>query len=240
MLPMSEPEVVEGGLRKRMRAALTADILRVGREHLARDGAAGLSLRAVARDLDLVPSALYRYYPGRDALLTALVIDSYASLADATEAADPGAIKTGVTRWTAMAEAIRGWAVGRPHEWALLFGSPVPGYEAPQETVEYYARITLALTAPIRDAYAAKTLTTVQLGGGISRAVGQEVGIVAGALVPGLPKAVAAAVVLAWEQLVGAVSLEVFGHWRNTIDNPAVVFTHTTQMTAALVGLESP
>jgi AcrR family transcriptional regulator len=230
-------EVAEGGLRKRMRAALTADILRVGREHLARDGAAGLSLRAVARDLDLVPSALYRYYPGRDALLTALVIDSYASLAEATEAADPGVDRNGVARWTAMSEAVREWAIARPHEWALLFGSPVPGYEAPQETVDYYARITGALTAPVRDAYAAKTLAPVALGGTVSRAVAHQVRVVGDALLPGLPGAVAAAVLLSWEQLVGAVSLEIFGHWRNTIDKPAVFFAHTTQVTAALVGL---
>lgn len=220
-----------------MRAALTADILRAGREHLARDGAAGLSLRAVARDLDLVPSALYRYYPGRDALLTALVIDSYSSLADTTEAADPGAGRDGITRWLAMSTAIRDWALARPHEWALLFGSPVPGYEAPQETVDYYVRITYALTAPVRDAYAAKTLGSLALGGSVSRAVAQEVAVVADALLPGLPKAVAAATLFAWEQLVGAVSLEVFGHWRNTVDHPAVLFSHTARVAAALTGL---
>lgn len=226
-----------GGIRKRMRAALTAEILKVGREHLARDGAAALSLRAVARDLDLVPSALYRYYPGRDALLTALVIDSYASLADATETADPGARRDGMTRWLAMSDAIRNWALERPHEWSLLFGSPVPGYEAPQETVEYYARITWALTAPVRDAHAAKTLTPVDLGLALGRPVSRAISVVADALLPGLPKSTATGVVLAWEQLVGAVSLEVFGHWRNTIDDPAVVFTHTARATATLLGL---
>lgn len=220
-----------------MRAALTAEILRVGREHLARDGAAALSLRAVARDVDLVPSALYRYYPGRDALLTALVIDSYSSLADTTEGADPGTGREAMTRWLAMSSAIRDWALERPHEWSLLFGSPVPGYEAPQDTVDYYARITGALTAPVRDAYVAKSLTPVDLGVALPRSVGQAVAPIADALLPGLPKATVSGVVLAWEQLVGSVSLEVFGHWRNTIDDPAAVFAYTARTTATLLGL---
>jgi AcrR family transcriptional regulator len=235
----TEPEAAaaSGGLRKRMRAALTAEILEVGRAHLARDGAAALSLRAVARDVDLVPSALYRYYPGRDALLTALVLDSYASLADKVEAADPGPRTAPAARWVALSEAVRDWALERPHEWALLFGSPVPGYEAPRDTVAYYQRITSALTAPVRDAYAEVDDRRPSGAAAVSRSVMQAVTTVADALVPGLPKAVAADVVLAWEQLVGAVSLEVFGHWRNTIDDPAVVFAFTARTTAALLGL---
>jgi AcrR family transcriptional regulator len=184
-----------------------------------------------------VPSALYRYYPGRDALLTALVLDSYASLADATEAADPGDRRDGMTRWLAMSAAIRDWALGRPHEWSLLFGSPVPGYEAPQDTVEYYLRITWALTAPVRAAFAANALTPADLRLPIARPVTQSVAAISDALLPGLPKAAAAGVVLAWEQLVGAVSLEVFGHWRNTIDDPGAVYVHTVRTTGTLLGL---
>ncbi len=230
-------EVAAGGIRKRMRLALTAEILRVGREHLARDGAAALSLRAVARDVDLVPSALYRYYPGRDALLTALVIDSYASLADVTEAADPGVDHDGVTRWVAMSQAIRSWAISRPQEWSLIFGSPVPGYEAPQETVAYYVRIVDALTAPVRDGYAAKTIMPPDLIGPLSRPVSRELSTIADALLPGLPKSAALVLVISWEQLVGAISLEVFGHWRNTIEDAAIVFAHTARVTAGLAGL---
>ena len=220
-----------------MRAALTAEILDVAREHLARDGAAGLSLRAVARDVNLVPSALYRYYPGRDALLSALILDGYASLADASEAADPGPRKDGRLRWVAVSEGIRGWALARPHEWSLLFGSPVPGYQAPEETVLYYARIAGALAAPVRDAHAAGTLALPDLTAHTSRAVDAATAPVADGLLPGVPRPVAAAVLLTWEQLVGAVSLEVFGHWRNTVLDPAALFAHTARVTAALVGL---
>jgi AcrR family transcriptional regulator len=223
-----------GGVRSRVRAALTAEILEVAREHLARDGAAAMSLRAVARDLELVPSALYRYYPGRDALLSALILEGYASLAAAAEAADPGPRSAGAVRFRAVTQGIRSWAVARPHEWSLLFGSPVPGYRAPEETVLYYARIAGALTNPVRDAFAAGTLQPVAK---TVRAVDAATAPVAEGLLPGLPKPVAAAVLLAWEQLVGAISLEVFGHWRNTVLDPEAFFAHTTAVTATLVGL---
>ncbi|HVU72555.1 MAG TPA: TetR/AcrR family transcriptional regulator [Mycobacteriales bacterium] len=226
-----------GGARSRVRAALTAEILDVAREHLARDGAAALSLRAVARDLHLVPSALYRYYPGRDALLSALILDGYASLAQASEAADPGPAKSGTVRWVAVCDGIRAWALSRPHEWSLLFGSPVPGYQAPEETVLFYARIATALTAPVRDAHDAGRLALPELMARTGRVVNAATKPVADGLLPGLPPAVAAATLLAWEQLVGAVSLEVFGHWRNTVLDPGALFAHTARQTAALVGL---
>ena len=65
------------GIRARNRAAIEGEILRVGREHLASHGAAGLSLRAVARDLGMASSAVYRYVASRDELLTRLIVTAY-------------------------------------------------------------------------------------------------------------------------------------------------------------------
>ena len=73
--------------RERARAQTLADITRIGRDHLAADGAAALSLRAVARDLGVVSSAVYRYVKSRDELLTLLVVDAYNELGDAVDAA---------------------------------------------------------------------------------------------------------------------------------------------------------
>lgn len=74
--------------RERARTEITREILQTGREHLARDGAAALSLRAVARDLGMASSAVYRYVPNRDALLTMLIIAAYDSLGEAVEKAE--------------------------------------------------------------------------------------------------------------------------------------------------------
>ena len=120
--------------RARARVQTMRDIVRIGREHLATEGAAALSLRAVARDLGLVSSAVYRYVASRDELLTLLVVDGYDELGDAVDAAlEPVDRDDHVGRVVAIARATRAWALAEPATYALLFGSPVPGYEAPAE-----------------------------------------------------------------------------------------------------------
>src|SRR6185437_16774203 len=119
--------------RERARAQLTREIKEEARRQLAAGGAQQLSLRAVARELGMVSSALYRYFPSRDELLTALIIDAYDALAAAAEAAsaEPPDARG---RWRAACGAVRNWARAHPHEYALIYGSPVPGYQAPQAT----------------------------------------------------------------------------------------------------------
>lgn len=82
----------------------------------------------------MVSSALYRYFPSRDELLTALIVDAYDSVGAAAEEADARALAAGHpprARWIAVCEAVRAWALEHPHEYALIYGSPVPGYSAP-------------------------------------------------------------------------------------------------------------
>lgn len=111
-----------------------ADIVRIGRAHLATDGAAALSLRAVARDLGVVSSAVYRYVASRDELLTLLVVDAFTELADEVDAAVAGERDTSaLRRFETIARAVRAWALREPSRYALLYGSPVPGYHAPAE-----------------------------------------------------------------------------------------------------------
>ena len=123
------------GIRARNRAAIEAEILRVGREHLGRYGAAALSLRAVARDLGMASSAIYRYVASRDELLTRLIVTAYDGMADAVEAALAAlpAEATPERRFRTISEATRAWAKAHPHEYALIYGSPVPDYHAPAE-----------------------------------------------------------------------------------------------------------
>lgn len=125
------------GVRDERRVETTAAILDVARAHVARDGAAALSLRAVARDLDLAVSALYRYYRDRDALLTALITEAFHDVADhvGTAMGDPVRPTSRARRraWTAAAVAYRKWAQEHPSRFLLIFGTPVPGYEAPAE-----------------------------------------------------------------------------------------------------------
>lgn len=121
------------GARARARIEITAAIKDEARTQLAAEGAARLSLRAVARELGMVSSALYRYFPSRDDLLTALIVDAYDAIGAAAEqaAAEAGTDRP-LDRWTAVCRAVRTWAVAHPHEYALIYGSPVPGYTAPR------------------------------------------------------------------------------------------------------------
>lgn len=132
--------------RARARAQTMIDIKRIAREHLATDGAAALSLRAVARDLGVVSSAVYRYVRSRDELLTLLVIDGYDALGDAVETALAAAPDDPIEKFRVTARTVRTWALGEPAWYGLLFGTPVPGYAAPADrTVAPGTRVIVTL-----------------------------------------------------------------------------------------------
>src|ERR1700722_6306370 len=148
-----------GSIRARVRAEMIAEIKTIARRHLETDGA-NLSLRAVARDMGMVSSALYRYFASRDDLLTALIVDAYNALGEIVEAADTAVTDRGALRerWLATARAVRGWALANPAEYALLYGSPVPGYKAPQDTIVAAARTPVVLARILADGFASGAL----------------------------------------------------------------------------------
>jgi len=137
------------GTRERRRSEVTAALLAAAKRELARTGAAGLSVRAVARDMGMAPSALFRYISGRDELLTLLIIDAYDDLGDHVEAVEAAVPREDLPgRWRALATSFRDWARAHPHEYALLYGSPVPAYHAPAErTTPAGTRVTNLLVA---------------------------------------------------------------------------------------------
>jgi AcrR family transcriptional regulator len=225
--------------RERVREEVTAEILAVARRHVAREGAASLSLRSIARDLGMAPSALYRYFGGRDDLLTALILASYASLATEAERAERAAAKQGgrdAERFLAVPRAMRRWALAHPHEWALVFGTPVPGYKAPEATVELYTRLATALVRPVLDAGEADRLRAED-NRPVPRVLRHAVGPVAAGLLPDVPTRTVVKALEAWTAVVGAISLEVFGHWRNTILNPEQFFDAVVRDAADELGL---
>ena len=101
-------------------------------KHIARYGAPALSLRAIARDLKITAPAIYNYFPDRDALVTALIIDAYSSFGDSQLAArDEIPAENLIGRLTAIGMAYRQWAHKYPQRYQLIFGTPIPGYQAP-------------------------------------------------------------------------------------------------------------
>ena len=114
--------------RERVRQATVEEIKAVARAQMAAEGTAGVTLRAIAREMGMTAPALYRYFGSRDDLVTALVTDAYDALADVMEAAVEAAGPGGhAERVRAAFGAFRTWGLERPTEFALIFGSPIPG-----------------------------------------------------------------------------------------------------------------
>lgn len=128
--------------RQQYREQTREEAKRIALEQLAEHGPAGISVNAIGKRMGITGPALYRYFANRDALLTELISDGYHDLADTVEAAVAGA-RTGKLR--VGAGAMRAWAKAAPHRYLLLFGTPVPGYEAPEHTLAAASRIMAAL-----------------------------------------------------------------------------------------------
>lgn len=222
--------------RERARAELTREITDEARRQLAKSGANGLSLRAVSRELGMVSSALYRYFPSRDDLLTALILDAYAAVGDAAEAADR-ADTDPTRRWYGVCAAIRSWGRAHPHEYALVYGSPVPGYQAPRSTVSEAARVPLVLVGVVRDAWAAGVLTPPADRPPPGPALSDQLRRLAASVAPGLPGPVLTCALIAWTQLFGMISFELFGQLVGSVDPSDEFFANATARMAELVGL---
>ncbi|MET9881772.1 TetR/AcrR family transcriptional regulator [Streptomyces sp. NPDC006430] len=224
------------GARERARIEVTGAIKDEARRMLAAEGAAKLSLRAVARELGMVSSALYRYFPSRDELLTALIVDAYDSVGAAAEEADARALAVGApprARWIAVCEAVRVWALEHPHEFSLIYGSPVPGYRAPMDTVGPASRVGNVLIGVARAAHAGRGLALPPLPAGLR----PEAVRMTADFAEGLPPEVTAALVAAWAQLVGLVSFELFGQFNRVVEDRDAFFTHAVGQLAYGVGL---
>ena len=165
----------------------------------------------------MASSALYRYFKSRDELLTKLIIDAYDSLGAATEVREATIDRNDLAgRFTAICDAVRAWALAHPNEYALIYGSPVPGYVAPADTVRPATRVTALLLRIIVDAATA--------GPGSPRTPGRRSPDGSGRPGPDplhLPPQVSALLVqralMVWTGLFGVVSFELYGQLHEVV-----------------------
>lgn len=205
------------------RDEISRAILATGRRQLGEVGPSALSLRAVARELGMASSAVYRYFPSRDDLLTALVVQIYNELADTLEAADGAVARRAdfTGRWLRLATGLHDWARAHQHDYALVYGSPVPGYAAPQTTVEPAGRVTglmIKLLADVQSAGQAPDPNPVprpvrRAIAGLREGTGAQTSD--DLLLRGLR---------AWGALLGAINLELFGHLYRAVDDHDAYF----------------
>lgn len=231
-----------GTPRERAREQTITEIIRIGREHLASEGAAALSLRAVARDLGVVSSAVYRYVKNRDELLTLLVVDAYNELGDEVDKAVVSAGADYLAQYKALARAVHGWGIREPSRYALLFGSPVPGYRAPAErTTGPGTRVVRALVDIIEAAHRSGKIVPGELGeqNALQPVLADDLARVRAELGLSAPEPVVIRGVMVWSALFGAVSFEVFGQYgENTFTDPAGLFEQHLDAHVRLLGLE--
>jgi AcrR family transcriptional regulator len=227
--------------RARARAELTSEIKAAARRQVAGSGAQQLSLRAVARELGMVSSALYRYFPSRDDLLTALIIDAYDALGEGAEQAAAALPRADIRgRWRACCAAARAWALAHPHEYALIYGSPVPGYQAPQETIPPAGRVARVLGGLLADAWAAgpaALAADAAAAGPLQPPLGEQAAALAAAIAPGVPGPTVVRALIAFTQLFGMISFELFGQLVGSADPADSFFTYAVDQLADFVGL---
>jgi AcrR family transcriptional regulator len=220
--------------RERARTELTREIKEEARRQLAAEGAERLSLRGVARELGMVSSALYRYFPSKDDLLTALIIDAYNAVGEAAEIGAAGA-EDPVERWRGACQGVRAWARAHLREYGLIYGSTIPGYVAPRDTVGPAARVGLVLMGVLRDAAAAGTLAPPDAP--LSPVLAGQTREMAAAIGADLPDEVLARAVIVWTQLFGMISFELTGQYVGSVDPADEFFEYAIGQMAAFLGL---
>jgi AcrR family transcriptional regulator len=218
------------------REQLTTAILQTAREQLATVGPAQLSVRAVARQVGMVSSAVYRYFPSRDELLTELLIICFDEVGDQVEAAEAAVVDRTdyLGRWLAMAHAFHDWATAHPYDFALLYGSPVPGYVAPRRTVGPATRVTRLLMTLLRDQHDAGESPT-PAGPDSAELHASLAGLRAFAGVD-LSDELALVGLRAWAGLIGSLTLELFGHLVNAVEDHQTYFDAAARRLAPVAG----
>jgi AcrR family transcriptional regulator len=208
--------------RDRQRQATVAEIKTLARQQLAAHGPGGLSLREIARQMHTASSALYRYFASYDELIGALCVDAYNSVADAlTEARDAAPADDPVRQWWAIGHAYRRWALDHPADFALIFGTPIPGYQAPPEVTgpaagRFTAVPAIAYAAAVQTGAADPDRTQVPA----TIQTGELLGTLLGDRAAAYPAQWVGILINAWASLRGYLMAEIFGSLPELVGDP--------------------
>jgi AcrR family transcriptional regulator len=232
----SVPRVTAHSIRDRARAQMVRHIKKLALKQLHEVGAGGISLRQIARDLHMVSSAVYRYFPSRDDLLTALIIDAYDAVGDQAEKTRSAVLAASPReQWLSVCRSMRAWARAHPDQYALIYGSPLPGYHAPVNTVSPAARVALVLVQVLADRLAQPPSPEPHQE--LSPALAIDLARLRAETFPLVPEPLLAAVLAAWTQLLGSISLELFGHLRNVVEDFDALFEYEMELMVNHLGL---
>ncbi|MEV0201910.1 TetR/AcrR family transcriptional regulator [Nonomuraea sp. NPDC050691] len=230
-----------GGRRERLRAETTAEIKQVALKLMATGGPDAITLRAIAREMGMTANAIYGYFATRDDLVTMLINEVYTALADAVDAAwaeAPAGHAAG--RIQTWARAFRDWALANPEGFRLIYGDPVPGYQAPEggaapdaahRVCTGIAALADAAWPHARHLYAHGDFQWSDFDAGLLDKVRPAF--------PDLPPAGVALALRIWGHLHGLVSLEIYGHLHTQTINPGKLFQEELTQLVRSLGIDS-
>ena len=240
--PEVVPDPVPLRARDRARAEVMSELLAAARARLEAEGSAALSLRAVARDLGMASSAVYRYVPSRDALLTLLIVEAYDAVGQVAEQAVADARGADPAHtWLEVARAVRRWALDQPYSFELIYGTPVRGYRAPDDTVRPAVRlwgvIIGLLMQAFRDGALRPTGPDFDPAGRMAAEAFATAGFTDPTTVPDEVARTAIRSATLFTSLIGSISAELFGHLHHVAGDDERFFDVTIATAAAGVGL---
>jgi AcrR family transcriptional regulator len=185
----------------------------------------------------MVSSALYRYYPSRDDLLTALIIDAYDAVGEHAEKTRASVLaQSPRQQWLSVCGSMRAWARAHPDQYALIYGSPLPDYRAPVNTVSPAARVALVLVQVLAERLG-QPPALGEPRQPLSPALTADLARLRAESFPAVPEPLLAAVLAAWTQLLGSISLELFGHLHNVVEDFDALFDYEMELMANHLGL---
>ncbi|AJT40601.1 TetR/AcrR family transcriptional regulator [Psychromicrobium lacuslunae] len=223
------------GTRARAREQVLADIVQLAEVQLRDRGASELSLRAIARELGMVSSAIYRYFPSAEALLTALIIRAYQDIGDAAEQALRAATdQPALEQYLAICHGCRDWALANPHRYALIYGSPVPGYAAPRDTVEPATKVGRLLISVAEMDRSAPSFSAAAQWPAERDSLQSRLSELFDAELDGDQIAIGVA---GWSHLFGLLSFELFGHFVGSVKDNRSYFDAVMRHWAKQLGL---
>jgi AcrR family transcriptional regulator len=205
-MKLSKREQLHDDIRERIKDT--------ARTQMAAEGTAALSLRAIAREMDVTAPALYRYFPGRDDLITALIVDAFNGLADAMAAAEAAQPRDDFRgRLLAALMAYRAWILQNPTDYQLIYGNPIPGYEGPRETtVPASQRSFEVIGLSLGEALAAGQWQPPAIYSAIPAQVEAHLLMILELVGYPIPPSVLYLVMMIWTRIHGLMTLEIFDH----------------------------
>ena len=217
--------------RERAREETMTRIIELGRKQLANGGVEALNLRAIARELGIVSSGIYRYVPDRAQLITLLIVDAFDGLDNAVAQRDDARAQPR-ERFVEVVTAMRRWALDFPQRWGLIYGTPIVGYRAPAaETVVAGTKVSRRIAALLEGASSAPLRRRSPQFAADLAAAAQDIGAE-------LTEDAMEMALEAWTRIIGLINAEVFGYLgRDTLSDYDEFHTRAVSRLATDLGL---